>query len=590
MTVTPKDLYAPHPLPRRGLGFFISYCDRLGRICYSVDNVVYQRGLDKLLDTDYYSEHQDKVSLASYSPTGLFIASSDVEGRLRIWAPTNKEHILKLEARPISGPVYDMSWTEDNERLACIGKGQKSYGCVINAKTGASLGEVMGHTAVVQSCALRAQRPFRFVTGGDDCQSVFYKGPPFKFDHTAHDHDKFILCVRYAPDGSVYITTGLDGKLCIYDGPTGEHKATHQLPCGVSTVSFSPDSKQVLCSLMDGRNVIVNVETGATEGEWSVGSEVYHQQMGCLWTKNIKFSISLNGDFNYLEEGGKVRTEYGHTAAVNNVVSIPGGFVSGDAVGRVLFWKNGEAPYACFSPEGESAPVCGMVVLPGNDKVAVSRLDGVLTILNVADGTVNATWTLGKKGSGQLVAKNDYIATYLDKNLLVIRGQTVNTYPLSFAPAAIAVSQDGAEIALGENKTVHFYTPNGEETAKVTGLFKECCAIAYSPDNTKVAASSINKEIMIWDRSDLENPLIDGWRFHSLAITKILWIDNENLVTVSKDRSIRLWSMKKRRVNIECPRAHVQSITDAEWLEENLLITSGIDGALRTWTIEKIQA
>ena len=231
-----------------------------------------------------------------------------------------------------------------------------------------------------------------------------------------------------------------------------------------------------------------------------------------------------------------------------------------------------------------------MELLLFQEKVAVARLDGVCTILKVADGTVDATWTLGKKGTGALVAKNDYIATYLDKNLLVIQGQTVKSYPLSFTPTAIAVSQDGAEIALGENKTIHFYTTNGEEKAKATGLFKECCAIAYSPDNTKVAASSLNKEIMIWNREDLENPLIDGWRFHSLAITKILWIDNENLVTVSKDRSIRLWSMKKRRVNIEHARAHVQGITDADWLSENLLITSGNDGALRTWTIEKIQA
>ena len=591
MSIEQKNLYPPHPLPRRGLGFFLSYCDRLGRIVYSVDSVVYQRGLEKYFDSDIYSEHSDKVSMATYSPNGKYIASTDIEGRLRVWAPTNKDHILKLEARPISGPVYDMAWTEDDQRLACIGKGQKSYGCVINAETGASLGEVMGHTAVVQSCALRLQRPFRFVTAGDDNQHVFYKGPPFKFDHTAHDHDKFILCARYAPDGSVYATAGLDGKICIYEGQTGEHKFTHQLPCGVACLSFSPDSKQILCSLMDDRVVIINVETGNIEKEWKIGDQTYQQQMGALWTKNTKLSISLNGDFNYLKDDGTFSIEYGHTAAVNAVAVIPGGFVSGDAVGRVLFWKKEEIPYACYSPEGDAAPVCGIVALPGDENVAVSRADGVLTILKIADGSEVSSWSLGKKGTGALVAKNDFIATYLEKNLLLVRGSVIKTYPLNFVPTAIAVSGDGSEIAIGgADKIVHLFTPEGEEKGHISGLFKDCCSIAYSPDDTKIAATSVNKEIMIWNRSDFENPLIDGWRFHSLAITKLLWIDNENLLSVSKDRSIRLWSMKKRRTNIELARAHVQGITDAAWLEEGVLITTGIDGAIRTWNITKIQA
>lgn len=342
---------------------------------------------------------------------------------------------------------------------------------------------------------------------------------------------------------------------------------------------------------MDGKVVTLNVEDGQKTAEWNMGSEIYQQQMGALWTNNAKLSVSLNGNFNYLQDDGTFRTEYGHTASVNSVSVIPGGFVTGDNVGTVLFWKSGQVPYACFSPEGESAPVCGIVTLPSNDKVAVSRADGVLTILNVADGSVAATWTLGKKGTGNLVAANDYIATYLEKNLLIVQGSTVQTYPLSFVPTAIAISRDGSEIALGaQDKCIHIYGPDGIEKVKVTGLFKECVAIAYSPDNSKLAASSANKEIMIWNREDYENPIIDGWRFHSLAITKILWIDEENLVTVSKDRSIRLWSMKKKRVNPEIARAHVQGITDADWLEPGVLITTSVDCSIRTWNIEAIKA
>ena len=38
-------------------------------------------------------------------------------------------------------------------------------------------------------------------------------------------------------------------------------------------------------------------------------------------------SISLNCDFHFLNEDGSIRTEIGHTATINAVGQIPGGFV-----------------------------------------------------------------------------------------------------------------------------------------------------------------------------------------------------------------------------------------------------------------------
>jgi WD40 repeat protein len=82
----------------------------------------------------------------------------------------------------------------------------------------------------------------------------------------------------------------------------------------------------------------------------------------------------------------------------------------------------------------------------------------------------------------------------------------------------------------GNDKTVDLYDT---EAGKVKG---------YSPDGTKIAAYRENKEIMVWNRNDTVNRIIDGWRFHSLAVTKILFlVDNVELMTVSKDKSIRLW-------------------------------------------------
>jgi WD40 repeat protein len=592
MTVTPGKLYVPHPLPRRGLGFFLGYSEKLNRIVYGSDNLVWMRGVEDHLDAAVYTQHRAKITVASYSPSSRYIASADEEGYLRIWEPGAKDQNLAFgELRPISGPIFDLSWTEDSERLAYIGAGSNSYGGAINAKTGASIGEVMGHTQTVQSVALRAQRPYKMVTGGDDSSHVFYKGPPFKFDHTAHDHEKFITSVRYAPDGSVYATSGLDGKIQIYDGQTGHFVSTITINVGISAVAFSPDSKQIIAALMDGRVVTVNVDGGAKTAEWTVGSQIYQQQMGVLWTSKNIISVSLNGDFNFLQPNGKFTIDRGHIGAIQAVAKTDGGFVSGDANGQVLFWKYGSKPYAVFGPDGGLPPVSGLANL-GDGTVAVGRADGVVTILKIEDGSVVKSVTVGKRATGAIVAGPGYFATYTEKNLVIVTGGTPKTVAIGYVPTAIAIAPDGAEFAVGgADKLVHLYSKDGAEKGTITGLFKEAAAVSYSPDGVKIAATSENKEIIVWNRSDLKNPILDGWRFHSLAVTKILWFpDNIGLLTIAKDRSIRLWSLEKKRKYVEIGRAHEQQLSDAFWIEDGTsLLTAGFDGAIKTWTVTKIE-
>ena len=59
--------------------------------------------------------------MAKYSPSGFYIASADKSGKVRIWDTVNKEHILKNEFQPISGPIKDLAWSNDNQRsVTCL--------------------------------------------------------------------------------------------------------------------------------------------------------------------------------------------------------------------------------------------------------------------------------------------------------------------------------------------------------------------------------------------------------------------------------------------------------------------------------------
>ena len=593
MSITNEQTYAPHPTPKRAHAFFLSGNEQTDRVAYCIDNLVYLHGLTNQFDVDVYVGHQAKTTTASYCPSGRWVASADESGTVRVWTPQNAEKTLELETRPISGPVFDMTWTGDNQRLSVVGAGaNNTYGAVLNAETGSSLGEVMGHTKQVNTGCLKPNRPFKFVTAGDDFTHVFYKGPPFKFDHTCKDHDRFILCARYAPDGSVYATTGLDGKVCFYDGKESTQKYIKQLPCGVTSIAFSPDSKQALLSLMDGRALVINVEDGADVQEYTIGSDVYQQQAGALWVGKHKMTISLNGDFNFLEDDGTVRIERAHAAGISSIALIDGGFATGDSRGCVLLRKFGENPYAVWNPEGVegNAPhVNTMATNADKTLLYIGCGDQKVYVLKVADATVDRVIDV-KQAIKQIIPFKDYFLILSPIGLLSLKGDEVAPIQTPFLPTAFAVAPDFSEICIGGPKgATAIIDENGAVIESTKGHDFDVCAVAYSQDGKMIATSSQHKDITVWSRDNMKEAVQEGWCFHSLAISRILFTaDGRHLITVAGDRSIREWSLDKKRKYVVVDRAHYQKITDAVWLDDSHFLTTSEDGSIKKWAVELI--
>uniref|UniRef100_T1HY47 WD_REPEATS_REGION domain-containing protein n=1 Tax=Rhodnius prolixus TaxID=13249 RepID=T1HY47_RHOPR len=101
-------------------------------------NSVIIRNIDNPAMSDTYTEHSVPVNVAKYSPSGFYIASGDQSGRVRIWDTVNKEHLLKNEFQPIGGPIKDISWTPDSQRIVVVGEGRERFGHVFMAETGTS--------------------------------------------------------------------------------------------------------------------------------------------------------------------------------------------------------------------------------------------------------------------------------------------------------------------------------------------------------------------------------------------------------------------------------------------------------------------
>jgi WD repeat-containing protein 1 (actin-interacting protein 1) len=76
----------------------------------------------------------------------------------------------------------------------------------------------------VNAVSISPNRPFRAATVSDDCQLVFYHGPPFRFNSASRNHSKFVYDVKFSPDGKTLVSVGGDAKIFLYDGKSGESK------------------------------------------------------------------------------------------------------------------------------------------------------------------------------------------------------------------------------------------------------------------------------------------------------------------------------------------------------------------------------
>ena len=179
-----RSIFASLPRTERGRPIQLGGDPKGKNFLYTHGNSVIIRELANPENSDVYTQHSCQVNVAKYSPSGFYIASADKSGKIRIWDTVNAEHILKSEFQPISGPVNDLAWSQDNQRIVCVGEGREKFGHVFLADTGTSNGDITGQSRPVNSCDFRPARPFRIITGSEDNSVAFYEGPPFKFKGT----------------------------------------------------------------------------------------------------------------------------------------------------------------------------------------------------------------------------------------------------------------------------------------------------------------------------------------------------------------------------------------------------------------------
>ncbi|XP_063329220.1 WD repeat-containing protein 1 [Pelmatolapia mariae] len=599
-----KRVFASLPQMERGVAKVIGGDPKGNNFLYTNGKCVIIRNIENPAIADIYTEHAHQVTVAKYAPSGFYIASGDASGKIRIWDTTQKEHMLKYEYTPISGKVKDIAWTEDSKRIAVVGDGREKFGAVFLWDSGSSVGEVSGHSKLINSVDIRQKRPYRLATASDDTCSSFFEGPPFKFKFTLRDHSQFVNCIRFSPDGSRFATAGADGQIFIYDGTTGElvgslggekaHKG------GIYAVSWSPDSSQLISA--SGDKTVKLWDVGATTAvtTFNLGSDVTDQQLGCLWQKDHLLSISLSGYINYLDKNNPnrpIRTIKGHTKSIQCVTVHKNEgrpyIYSGSHDGHINYWDAETGENDCFSGKGHSNQVSKIVTDEANELVTCSM-----------DDTLRYTSISKKEYSASDVVKMDFqpksvsvaagglsLAVCIGQIVLVKDKKKVFTLDnLGYEAEVGALHPGGTTAAVGgADGKVHLYSVQGntlKDEGKALEVKGPITDMAYSNDGAYLAAIDDKKVITVFNVADGYSVKNEFYGHHAKPVTLAWSPDNEHFATGGMDMLVYVWTVSDPDQRLKIPDAHrLHHVSGLAWIDAHTLVTTSHDASVKQWTI-----
>jgi len=566
--------FGASPKTERAIPSYITADPKNDRFAYcAVDHIV----IRKISDPHQYTVYRGhpEPTCVRFSPDGAVAASGDMYGFLKVWNTANPA-ITRYEGQMLAGPLRDIAWSPDSQRLLIVGEGKGEHALVIMADGGSRIGKLDGFLQGCISCDFRPNdRPFKMMAICNDRTTAFWKGPPLKKEWQREEMDILARQVRYSPDGSMIASVG-GGKILIYDGVTGERKtefATGEHKGTVLGVGWSEDCKSLITASCDQTVKMWDVESCTVKTTFTFGEDsMQFQQLGCVWAGEKLISIGLNGDLYFLDEENP-----GEPALV-----LPG--LSGPCQGLVYsaetstLYASATADSQCrvvsYSPAGTAlARVAGatgpvqsitaMAACGGTDILTLS-MDGSLNIADGADPAVASHvqkvlgFSLPTKG---MAAGKDLAICLTATSICLLRKSGKYAIEnelegLAFEPCAVAISPDESEIAVSAEeergvgqKKIELYKVEGANITHfktIKGHRGVVYALEYSPDGTYLAAGDANREVRVYDRTKDYECLREDLQWHASRITSLAWHpDCDMLISGGLDKTLVVTHLKK---------------------------------------------
>lgn len=567
------------------------------------------RSIDDPTVCTQYTDHVAETTVARFSPSGFYIASGDAAGTVRVWDCVG-EGKTKGEYFIVNGRINDLAWDGDSQRIIAVGDGKQRFGHCITADSGNSVGEITGHSKQINSVSIRQMRPIRAAAAGDDRTTVFYHGPPFKYNNGFRsNHNNYIYGVAFSPDGANLVTVGADRKIWLYDGKTGEPKSeigSGEHTGSIFSVSWSPDSKKFVTASADQTVKIWDVESGKVSQSWRFGGEatsVPDHQVGVVWpsgrTDGLIISVSLSGDLNYLHEGNDkptriVKAHQKSIIAAHVVAQAEGprSLWTGSYDGKINSWDVESGIADEVQGKGHATLITGLThTSEGSGRVYSIGWDDTLRSADIGSKAyTGAEAPLASQPKGVASADGVVFVASGDEVEFFKENSKVGSFRSKSPLTAIDASNKYVAIASEDLKiTVCSYADNVLTASVVIETRRNpITSLAFTPDGELLAAGDSNGRITVYKSAD-GSVVTSRWTAHTARISSLAWDkQGTHLASGSVDSNIYIWSLTKPGDWLEALNAHKDGVHGVAWLSENKVASVGADAAVKVWALEDL--
>ncbi|KAF3296734.1 WD40 repeat-like protein [Orbilia oligospora] len=610
MSIKRQSIWASNPATARGQPTHLSSNPTGTKIAYASNKSIFLRDIDTPADSIQYTGHTANTTVARFAPSGYYVASGDASGVVRVWDCVGEDLITKGEFPIINGRINDIAWDSESKRIISVGDGKERYGHCMTWDTGNSIGEISGHSNVVNTVSIKPTRPYRAATGGDDNSIVFYHGPPFKFNTAQRgQHTNFVQGLAFSPDGNHLVSVASDWKVFLWDGKTGEpvseikdsekgHKG------GVYGVSWNADAKRFATASADRTVKIWDLEAQKVLKSWSFGDtgSVLDQQTGVVWpnrSDGLLISISNSGDLNYLDERADtpVKVVAGHQKSITGLGVEPSGKTiwTGSYEGRVCSWDLASGTAEVPESQSHTNQVTNFAASEG--RIYSIAMDDTLRTIdtNVKDFTGSIIGTDGQpRGVTYADDKSAVFVVTLAEIAVFRDGNKVTSTPIKdYTPTSIAYSSSTNILAVGaENNSIYTYQLSKSDDsipASPSSVLKSSRAsistLSFAPNSALLAAGDSSGKIVLYDASTGEVKTT-RWAFHTGRIKSISWNKaGTHIASGSLDTNVIIYSAENYAKNVKALGAHKEGCNGVEWVNDSTIVSAGADGCVKVWEV-----